>query len=176
MNGSILFCKITCRPELQKLVGHTVSETCLRKVASQARRLSLFQPEDHKVAGAWNGEADENTHDVEFGADLILHTPSRFLVDVSLDDGDILGVELPSSLTSSQETWFNDQTTKYSQGIADGTKYDLNWLRNECDRIVISSASALPRDELAMAVCRVLDSGKPGEEVTYFPGSAAFCN
>ncbi|KAI4303767.1 hypothetical protein MLD38_039362 [Melastoma candidum] len=153
------------KQELQKLVGHTVSETCLRKVSAQARRLASLQPEEHRVAGALDGEPDENTHDVEFGADLVLFTPSRFLVDVSLDDSEVLGAEHPSSLTSSHETWFKDHTTNYSQGVADGTKYDLNWLRNECDRIVISSASSLPRDELAMAVCQVLDSDKPGEEI-----------
>ncbi|MFS7990260.1 hypothetical protein Hanom_Chr11g01056651 [Helianthus anomalus] len=43
--------------------------------------------------------------------------------------------------------------------------FDLEWLRNECSRIVSGSASQLPQDELAMAICRVLESDKTGGEI-----------
>ncbi|KAL2639649.1 hypothetical protein AAZV13_06G182700 [Glycine max] len=44
-------------------------------------------------------------------------------------------------------------------------KFNLTWLRDACDKIVKNCNSQLSQDELAMAICRVLYSEKPGEEI-----------
>ncbi|KAI8543195.1 hypothetical protein RHMOL_Rhmol08G0198900 [Rhododendron molle] len=152
--------------ELQKLLDHAISDASLQKVASLAHRLSLLQSNneirDRFVPGNQvNGSAD----DVEFGANLVFRPPARFVVDVSLEDGELWGEEsaLPFSLL--QEGGYDcSDTTKYDS-TADGKHFDLRWLRNECDKIVKGSTSQLPQDELAMAICRVLDSEKHGDEI-----------
>ncbi|KAK3440303.1 hypothetical protein EUGRSUZ_B00583 [Eucalyptus grandis] len=148
--------------ELQKLVGRVVSETCLQKVASQAQRLSGLQPRDHRaVAEETNGDMD----DVEFGADLAFHAPSRFLVDISVENGELLDEETSTSVSSVHDIWQDAGGYKYSQTASSGRNYDLSWLRDACDNIVKGNSSSLSRDELAMAICRVLESDKPGEEI-----------
>ncbi|CAM8905302.1 unnamed protein product [Rhodiola kirilowii] len=49
--------------------------------------------------------------------------------------------------------------------IVDKASVDLNWLHDACGSIIKKSTSQLPCDELAMAICRVLDSHKPGDEI-----------
>ncbi|EPS71469.1 hypothetical protein M569_03289, partial [Genlisea aurea] len=44
-------------------------------------------------------------------------------------------------------------------------KFNLEWLGEACDKIICLSSSQLPRDELAMTICRILDSEKPSDEV-----------
>ncbi|KAK1375929.1 DEAD domain-containing protein [Heracleum sosnowskyi] len=93
--------------------------------------------------------------DMEFGADLVFRPPARFLVDVYLEDEDLI---------EESTTHSNDNNTNYHPESVGGN-FDLNWLRDACDVIVKGSSSQLPRDELAMAICRVLDSEKPGDEI-----------
>ncbi|GKC89958.1 hypothetical protein Tco_1150607 [Tanacetum coccineum] len=68
-------------------------------------------------------------------------------------------VHLSSSSAKKKTIFFT-----FSSVFLRGT-FDLEWLGNECSRIVNSSASQLPQDELAMAICRVLDSDKAGDEI-----------
>ncbi|XP_030474192.1 DExH-box ATP-dependent RNA helicase DExH14 [Syzygium oleosum] len=147
--------------EVQKLVGQAVSETCLQKVASQAQRLSGLQPRDHRVMAETNGDID----DIEFGADLAFHPPSRFLVDMSVENGELLDEETSTSFSSVHAIWQDEVDYKHSHKAGGGRNYDLSWLRDACDGIVKGNSSSLSRDELAMAICRVLDSDKPGEEI-----------
>ncbi|KAB5524787.1 hypothetical protein DKX38_022536 [Salix brachista] len=70
--------------------------------------------------------------DLEFGADLAFQAPTRFLVDTSLEDGEMLARKVMHFLPC---------------------------------LIVRESTSELSKDDLAMAICRVLDSNKPGEEL-----------
>ncbi|KAM3703462.1 hypothetical protein ACJW30_04G098400 [Castanea mollissima] len=150
--------------DLQKLLGHMVSDANLRRVASLARNLFRLQPSDHgpPLVSEWhvNGSGD----DIEFGADLVFQAPARFLVDVSLEDGELLGEErtVPSLF---HEGWYEHDSSPHYPSASDGGNYNLSWLRDACDRIVGGSTSLLSCDELAMAICRVLDSDKPGEAI-----------
>lgn len=158
-----------CRVELEKIVGHPISVAYVQKAASQARRLYLSQPVDHGVAISSKEQVNGLNDDVEFGADIMFHAPSRFLIDVPLEDVDLVGEEASASQSSASfhYGWYEDGNTKYNQ-MADDKSYNLSWLRDLCEVLVRDNSSALSRDELAMTICRVLDSDKPGEEVLKF--------
>ncbi|PQM33209.1 hypothetical protein Pyn_14185 [Prunus yedoensis var. nudiflora] len=125
--------------EVQKLLGHAVSEANVRKVASLAQRLAGMQSSD-KGTTLVSERPVNGTHDnVEFGADLVFHAPARFLVDVSLEDGELL--------------------------VRKALEFLLHIMKDYIVAIVTKSSSQLSQDELAMAICRVLDSDKPGDEI-----------
>ncbi|XP_021733961.1 DExH-box ATP-dependent RNA helicase DExH14-like isoform X1 [Chenopodium quinoa] len=148
------------KSELQKLLGYTVSEGSLRKVVQLAQRLCSLQPR----TASPNMDGNLIDDDVEFGSNLDFRPPSRFLLDITLDDEEILGPEDLAPSTSVYNDWpaTDADNNRFSNG---GIKYDLKWLRDSCDLIVRGSGSQLSRDELAMTICRVLDSDKHGEEI-----------
>ncbi|KAI3463912.1 hypothetical protein Pfo_020575 [Paulownia fortunei] len=149
--------------ELQKLVGHTVAEANTLKVASLAERLSGLQNIEHGT-GYLPELVREGSEDLEFGADLVFQPPARFLVDTSLEDAEIL-MEETSTSSSNHEGWSDyGRSANFHPSAGEGN-FDLEWLRDACDKIVRSSTSQLPRDELAMTICRILDSEKPGDEI-----------
>lgn len=154
--------KLVHRFEIQKLIGHTVADAKLRQVASLAQRLLNLQPSNNNSATSCERslDADEN---LEFGADLVFQAPSRFLVDVSLDDGDMMDFESTVPVEFHKEQYGHTGPTDHP--VVHGEKFNLTWLRDACDKIVRNCNSQLSRDELAMAICRVLYSEKPGEEV-----------
>ncbi|XP_062168571.1 DExH-box ATP-dependent RNA helicase DExH14 [Alnus glutinosa] len=151
--------------ELQKLLGHVVSDANLQRVASLAQKLFGLTPSDHGPPLVSEGLVNGSGNDLEFGADLVFQSPARFLVNVSLEDGELLGEESTAPSSSSHEGWYEPNETRHYPSTADGGNFNLSWLRDACDRIVRGSTSQLSRDELAMAICRVLDSDKPGEEI-----------
>lgn len=127
-----------------------------------AQRLCSLQPRNN----AATSNLDKNLVDdgVEFGFDLDFRHPSRFLLDIPLEDEEILGPEDLTPSTSVYSDWpAADAAGNRFSNV--GIKYDLKWLRESCDMIVRGSGSQLSRDELAMTICRVLESDKPGEEV-----------
>ncbi|XP_055829264.1 DExH-box ATP-dependent RNA helicase DExH14 [Solanum dulcamara] len=151
--------------DLQKLVGYGVLDSLLSRVASLAQRLYELQNNHPGIETASLPEVSNGTTDeAEFGSDLVFRTPSRFLIDVSLEDSDFL-VEQESAPSSSHETQYDHGSFSNFRESVSGGKFDLSWLRDACDKIVRGSTSQLPRDELAMAICRVLDSEKPGDEI-----------
>ncbi|XP_059642764.1 DExH-box ATP-dependent RNA helicase DExH14 isoform X2 [Cornus florida] len=138
----------------------------LRKIASLAQRLSGLQPDEHRAMFVPERQLNEGGDDLEFGADLVFRPPTRFLVDVSLEDGELLGDEsIAPSSSSHHEGWYDHGNSTDYHFAVDGLHFDLVWLRGACDKIVKESASQLSQDELAMAICRVLDSDKPGDEI-----------
>ncbi|KAG9154776.1 hypothetical protein Leryth_014281 [Lithospermum erythrorhizon] len=150
------------KSELQRLVGRTIAETNLLNISSLAQRLFRLQNNTHAAISMQqqNGKDD----DIEFGADLVFNPPARFLIDVSVEDIDIMGSGIDAN-SSSHEGWYEQEGAASSQNISSGGKFDLEWLRDACEKILRETTSQLPRDELAMAICRVLDSGKPGDEI-----------
>ncbi|KAK4804036.1 hypothetical protein SAY86_003853 [Trapa natans] len=156
---------VSKKAELEKLAGRAISLAQVQKIVSQVQRLYLSQPVDHVVAmisDHVNGIDD----DVEFGIDITFHAPSRFLIDVPLEDVDLVGEEPSTSQLSASFPygWYEDGDSKYNQ-IVDDRTYNLSWLRDLCGVLVRDGSSALSQDELAMTICRVLDSDKPGEEI-----------
>ncbi|XP_050224918.1 DExH-box ATP-dependent RNA helicase DExH14 isoform X1 [Mercurialis annua] len=152
------------KSELQKIIGHAVSDANLGKVATLAQRLSSLQPSNHMAALVSESHVNGSSDNLEFGADLAFEAPARFLVDVTLEDGELLGEESAGPSSAFQEGWYDHRDYEHNHSIANGGKFDLSWLRDACDNIVRESTSQLSRDDLAMAICRVLDSDKPGEE------------
>lgn len=157
--------KLSCkfRFELQKLVGHTIPDASMLKVASLVERLSSLQNNEHG-SGYLPELMSEGSEDVEFGADLAFQPPARFLVDICLDNGEVF-LEETSTSSCNREGSSNYDGSANSHPVVGAGSYDLEWLRDACDRIVRASTSQLPRDELAMTICRILDSEKPGDEV-----------
>lgn len=151
---------------MQKLVGYAVSDSLLSRIASLAQRLYELQNYHPGIETAPLPEMSNGTTDeVEFGSDLVFRPPARFLIDVSLEDSDF-SVEQDSAASSSHESQYDHGAFSNYRESVSGGKFDLSWVRDACDKIVGGSTSQLPRDELAMAICRVLDSEKPGDEVT----------
>lgn len=152
---------------MQKVVGHTVLDANILKVASLVERLSALQNSE-LGSGCLPELTSDGSEDVEFGADLAFQPPARFLVDVSLESGEVFLEETGTS-SSNHEGWPDNGGSGYPPAnfhpsVGAGS-YDLEWLRDACGRIVNASTSQLPRDELAMTICRILDSEKPGDEV-----------
>lgn len=148
---------------MQKVVGQSVSEENMLKVASLVEKLSGLQYNEYGSVHLPE-LVSEGSDDLEFGADLAFQPPARFLVDNSLEDGGLL-VEETCTSSSNNERWPDyGVSANFHPSVNEG-KFDLEWLRDECDKIVRESASQLPRDELAMTICRILDSDKAGDEV-----------
>ncbi|GFZ17013.1 U5 small nuclear ribonucleoprotein helicase [Actinidia rufa] len=87
------------------------------------------------------------------------------MVDASLEDVELLGKESTSPFSLLQEGGYDCSDFTNYNSAADGKHFDLPWLKNACDIIVKGSSLQLPQDELAMAICRVLYSEKPGNEI-----------
>nr|KAJ0203753.1 hypothetical protein LSAT_V11C500237010 [Lactuca sativa] len=148
------------KSELQKLLGYSVSDTKLQKVVNAVQSLSKLQPDNHKLAENQVNASDDCQ---EFGANLVFHHPARFLVDESIEDVEMWGEDSNVTSTSLHGDWYDNNEVTNHHPV--GGVFDLGWLRDECNKIVKSSTSQLPQDELAMAICRVLDSDKAGDEV-----------
>ncbi|KAL1337994.1 DExH-box ATP-dependent RNA helicase DExH14 [Arachis hypogaea] len=147
--------------ELQKLVGHAIADTKLRHVASLAQNLLNLQPSNKCPALSSERNLDDN-EDLEFGADFVFQAPTRFLVDVSFDNVDMMDFRSTLPVSFHEEQYALTIPTDQS---VDAEKFNLTWLREACDKIARNSNSQISRDELAMAICRVLNSEKPGEEI-----------
>lgn len=145
------------------LLGHTVSDANMRKVASLAQELSGMQSSDHGITLVSETPVNGTHDNAEFGADLVFHPPARFFVDVSLDDGESF-CEETAGPSSYYEGSYGDSGLIGLHSATDGHGINLSWLQDACDQITKSSTQ-LSRDELAMAICRVLDSDKAGDEV-----------
>ncbi|KAL5705274.1 DNA helicase [Ranunculus cassubicifolius] len=89
--------------------------------------------------------------EIEFGNEFVFYAPSRFITDLLPPiDHDVV----------EEDDEVLPETTSVGRG-----SMDLRGLREECGRIVEQSGSKVSAEELAMAICRVLDSEKPGEEI-----------
>lgn len=153
------------KSKLQKLIGHAVSDARLQKVAALSQRLYGLQPRNSGAALIVESHVNGSGDDLEFGADLAFQAPARFLVDTSLEDGELLGEESAAPLSMFHDGWYDHGDPGQNHSTTDGGNFDLSWLRDACDQIVGESTSQLSQDDLPMAICRVLDSDKPGEEI-----------
>ncbi|XP_073260954.1 DExH-box ATP-dependent RNA helicase DExH14 isoform X3 [Populus alba] len=153
------------KSKLQKLIGHAVSDARLQKVAALSQRLYGLQPRNSGAAIIVESHVIGSGDDLEFGADLAFQAPARFLVDTTLEDGEMLGEESAAPLSMFHDGWYDHGDPGQNHSTTDGGNFDLSWLRDACDQIVGESTSQLSQDDLPMAICRVLDSDKPGEEI-----------
>ncbi|XP_077223084.1 U5 small nuclear ribonucleoprotein helicase [Tasmannia lanceolata] len=133
----------TQRVELQSSLGYSASESSLRE--SQT-----------------NGCLDNLS---EFGTDLNFQEPPRFLVDIPLENCVSLTNETYLTSASLPDEWSYDSDSTHQHSGAEKGAVNLRWLKDACDLIVKKGCSQLSGDELAMALCRVLDSDKAGDEI-----------
>ncbi|KAL6867611.1 hypothetical protein ACP4OV_015635 [Aristida adscensionis] len=153
------------RNELEGLVGYTVQDSVLMKLAQLAQKLgSLQQASTNELVQRKVEHVDENDRS-EFGADFDFKPPARFIVDVSLDDelplkSGGLGIE---PFEKEQYDAFSTSTTHNSTAVRGAVS--LRWLKDQCTSITRTGGSMLSGDELAMALCRVLVSNKAGDEI-----------
>ncbi|KAI3955130.1 hypothetical protein MKX01_034159 [Papaver californicum] len=154
------------KEELQKCIGYNLPDIKIQKAASLAQKLFILQPSGHEddasVSKVRVDVGGENS--TEFGSELVFHAPTRFLIDESLKN-ELLFEEESSMLSSLQGEQYNHIESVPNNFVVEKGKVDLRWLRDECDHIVRQSGSQLPRDELAMALCQVLDSDRAGDEI-----------
>lgn len=151
------------RNELERLVGYSVQDSVLKKLAQLAQKLRSLQRgsiQDFVQEDAKPVDGDDTS---EFGASFDFKAPSRFIIDLTPDDD----LPLESSGLSSFEKEQHDafSTSISSNSTAFGGPVNLTWLKDQCDLITRSGGSMLSGDELAMALCRVLRSNKAGDEV-----------
>ncbi|KAJ8643830.1 hypothetical protein MRB53_005578 [Persea americana] len=156
---------IETKGELQRLFGYSVSETSLQKVASLAQRLFSLQSSDHEagvtVQMSSNGCIDDLS---EFGININFQAPERFLVDISSENGvSIFDGSYLTSVSIHEEGYDESEATNHHSVI--DKNVNLRWLKDACDMIVKKGGSQLSGDELAMALCRVLESDKAGDEI-----------
>ncbi|KAL5723149.1 DNA helicase [Ranunculus cassubicifolius] len=147
--------------ELQKRLGYTVSDANIEKASSFAQRLFALQPDDYQASAVPEIEPDVNGM-TEFGSDFVFYAPTRFAADVPMDD-ELLLEDEHSSLHHGG--WYDNSELTDQQSSVGRRRMDLRWLREECGKIVQHGGSQLSGDELAMALCQVLDSDKPGDEI-----------
>ncbi|KAF9667636.1 hypothetical protein SADUNF_Sadunf15G0044400 [Salix dunnii] len=150
---------------LKQLIGHAVSDAKLEKVAALSQRLCDLQPRISGAALIVESQCRWSGVDLEFGADLSFQAPARFLVDTSLGDGEMLGEESASPSSMFRDGCHDHGDRRHNHFTIDGENFDLSWLRDACDQIIRESTSQLSKDDLAMAICHVLNSGKPSEEI-----------
>ncbi|MQL70665.1 hypothetical protein Taro_003023 [Colocasia esculenta] len=151
--------------ELERLIGYSISESHLKKVALSAQRLSELQHNNLETLSIKENTPDvAEDESVEFGSDLAFQAPARFLVDMSLESGLLWENETSISSFSNMEEDKQLWSRSYQFSTSNET-VNLRWLRDACDLIVEGGGSQLSADELAMALCRVLESNKAGDEI-----------
>ncbi|KAF5178468.1 Dexh-box atp-dependent rna helicase dexh14 [Thalictrum thalictroides] len=154
------------KKELQKRLGYTVSDVNIQKAASLAQRLFTMQPNDQEASVYPENEVDGSGHNMtEFGSEFIFNEPTRFAVDVPIDDGLFIEDETSVTSTSNHEGWYENYDPTLNQSSVGRESMGLRWLREVCGQIVQKGGSQLSGDELAMALCQVLDSDKAGDEI-----------
>ncbi|CAN6469997.1 unnamed protein product [Victoria cruziana] len=122
---------------IRALLGFTPSDASIRNVALLVQKLSALQS-------------------VNFGETFALEDQSAGLCDLTDEFGIGLGFQAPKR--------FQKENNHFNILQREGN-VDLYWLKEACDNIVKSGCSNLSGDELAMALCRVLDSDKAGDEI-----------
>lgn len=147
--------------ELQKRLGYSISDAHIQKASDLAKKLFALQPSDHDSSVVLDGNGGIS----EFGSEFVFNSPTRFVVDVPMDEGLLLEDEPHGISDSLHEGWYErPEPMVYQSGVGKGS-VDLRWLRAQTSQIVQSGSSQLSGDELAMALCQVLDSDKPGDEI-----------
>ncbi|GJN30699.1 hypothetical protein PR202_gb19029 [Eleusine coracana subsp. coracana] len=154
------------RNELENLVGYSIQDSILKKIAQLAHKLGSLQwTSAHELNVHRKAEGAEENDRSEFGADFDFKPPARFIVDVSLDEDLLLesGQSSTKSFEKGQYAAFG--TSSIHDSAAVKGSMSLRWLKDQCALITRSGGSMLSGDELAMALCRVLLSNKAGDEI-----------
>jgi activating signal cointegrator complex subunit 3 len=149
-------CSPSYRSEMQRLVGYRISDASIQKVASSAYKLYTLQHMENQAQATPIDTGRSKDSSFEFGSDLTFNTPSRFLVDIPVEEDD----------DTFQTGLYDDRPMLQNYCSTDRRgSLSLRLLKEACDRIAGSSGSQLSGDDLAMALSRVLILNKQGDEV-----------
>eukprot|EP01018_Ginkgo_biloba_P014054 Gb_18049 [translate_table: standard] len=161
------------KEKVQMSLGHVSSDASLQKTASLAQRLHRLQMQgpissvdQPNVCIDGKMEADS---ELEFGMDLKFHVPSTSPEEDGAEEEEEIFVNADNISTC--KTAEERESDANSQGY--GLQFDhenrsvnLRWLKETCDQIVAAGGrSQLSGDELAMSLCRVLESDNTGDEI-----------
>lgn len=154
------------RAQLQRLVGHSITDAGLQRVSALANILFTLQHNGPDAAVAQEKMIDgHQQNDFEFGFDITFHAPARFLLDVPMENGiSVAGDSYTDYDILHEEHDYHMESAPQRLNHERGT-VNLRWLKDACDLIVKGGGSPLSGDELAMALCRVLLSDKAGDEI-----------
>jgi activating signal cointegrator complex subunit 3 len=144
-------------------VGYSVQDSVSKKLAQLAQKLRSLQRVNIQESVQEDAKGADGDDAAEFGAGFDFKAPSRFVIDVALDDDLPLGSGGLGSYELEQRDACGTSTSFSSNAV--GGSVNLRWLKDQCDLIATSGGSMLSGDELAMALCRVLRSNKAGDEV-----------
>ncbi|KAL5211698.1 hypothetical protein ABZP36_022545 [Zizania latifolia] len=153
------------RNELKNIVGYSVQDSILKKLAQLAQMLRSLQRASGCELVHRNAEDTDENDVIEFGSSFDFKPPSRFIVDVSLDDD--LSLECGGLSSKPFENEQYDACSNFTSrnSISVGDNMNLRWLKDQCNLTTRSGGSMLSGDELAKALCRVLLSNKAGDEI-----------
>lgn len=153
---------------MQQLIGYNIEDAILQKMDSLAQRLYALQHTPNNALVAQEIGADGcGDSTIEFGSDLSFQVPSRFVLDVPLEDVTPLSSDFLPTSTFDDNHYSHTHFATHNS-TTDQRTGSLKWLKDACDMIVQhDGASQISGDELAMALCRVLLSNKAGDEVHF---------
>ncbi|XP_031489870.1 DExH-box ATP-dependent RNA helicase DExH14 isoform X2 [Nymphaea colorata] len=146
---------------LQTLLGFTPSNASIENIALLVQKLSTLQSTNFENTFSQEDQS-AGLCDLtdEFGIGLDFQAPKRFQVESVFSDA-LSPIEVQSSHSLLLLEEENDQ---FNFPQREGN-VSLYWLKEACDNIVKNGCSNLSGDELAMALCRVLESNKAGDEI-----------
>ncbi|KAG0487188.1 hypothetical protein HPP92_009283 [Vanilla planifolia] len=151
------------KPELQSLVGYTVPDSSLHKVAELAHRLYMLQCEGHDIAHMQtqteilDGCGDKFP---EFGSDITFQVPARFLVETYLENGVSRDDFVNSTPNDGKHLMHAHRPLKSGRDVV-----NLRMLKDACEEIFNQGNTELSGDDLAMTLSRILLSNKAGDEI-----------
>ncbi|KAH9288103.1 hypothetical protein KI387_032220, partial [Taxus chinensis] len=160
------------KESVQQSLGYVASDAILQKAASLANRLhkskigsDVLSINEASVVMDYGKSSADN--ELEFGAELMFKAPSTYLNQDSLEEEENISINnIAHSETDGKRESNVEFSVDYNSGLNhDNQNVNLRWLKEICDQIAIEGESQLPGDELAMTLCHVLDSDKPGDEV-----------
>ncbi|GLJ46147.1 hypothetical protein SUGI_0972180 [Cryptomeria japonica] len=159
------------KENVHQLLGVSPSDAIIQKAASLANRLYKSQMENHvlsidEASDLMDHRKSSEDNESEFGFNLNFRAPSTNLnQEIAEEEEEIFLNNIAYSETDRRES-NSKLSVDYSPGLNyDNKNFDLRWLKEICDQMAMTGGSQLPGDDLAMALCHVLDSDKPGDEV-----------
>eukprot|EP00850_Spirogloea_muscicola_P017869 SM000157S02099 [mRNA] locus=s157:242304:257751:- [translate_table: standard] len=114
------------------------------------------------------GRADEGLVRPEFGTDLEYHSPDSDIGSWDLWDTAHIDEAWDQGAPAATPPKANGGPSHLAVEQAEGafTPHDLRWLRSACEHASLGGAAAqMSADELAMAIARVLESDRFGDEI-----------
>lgn len=129
-------------------------------------KLSTFNSGDQVDAVSKGADIDKYGSR-EFGSNIFFKVPKRFLTNIPIENCAFFENQHPSFLSPLCEAKVDYPISTNHSVVSNGAG-NLRWLKDVCDKIVKAASTQLSGDELALALCRVLNTNRAGDEVRCF--------